>query len=101
VVGLRADGPVTVVSADHSGDSACTVTFQAADGSVAQVLVFREDAASLTLAKEDIGFDADGELFRLAAEASRIRDAAQFDPMLAVFDEHGGAAAASDPRGLR
>jgi superfamily II DNA or RNA helicase len=84
VVGLRADGPVTVVSADHTGDSACTVTFQAADGGVGQVLVFPDDAANLTLAKEDIGFDADGELFRLAAEASRIKDAAQFDPMLAV-----------------
>src|SRR4051812_16458653 len=84
VVGLRADGPVPVISADHSGHSACTVTFQAADGSVAQVLVFPDDAANLTLAKEDVGFDADGELFRLAAEAGRIKDAAQFDPMLAV-----------------
>ncbi|MGW1341389.1 hypothetical protein ACWCOV_10080 [Kribbella sp. NPDC002412] len=81
---MRADGPVTVVSADHSGVSACTVTFQAIDGSVAQVLV-PDDAANLALAQDDVGVDADdGELFRLAAEASRIKDAAQFDPMLAV-----------------
>jgi superfamily II DNA or RNA helicase len=84
VVGLRADGPVTVLAADHAGDEACTITFRAADGSVAEVMLFAEDAVSLSLAKQDVGFDADGELFRLAAEASRIRDAAQFDSMLAV-----------------
>ncbi|MGI8578259.1 MAG: DEAD/DEAH box helicase [Nocardioidaceae bacterium] len=84
VVGIRSDGPVGVLAVERTGDSACTVTFRALDGSVGEVMVFPEDAAKLSLAKLYVAFDADGELFRLAAEASRIKDAAQFDPMLAV-----------------
>lgn len=76
--------PATVLAVEPSGDSAATVVYRTADGTVDQTLLFAEDAAQLTPAKSTIGFDADGKLFRLAAEASRISDAAQFDPMLAV-----------------
>ena len=86
VVGLRADGPVTVVAASWHGSSCVTLTYRTAIGEVAEQLVFRDDEATFAVeaASEPFAFDGDPERFRLASEARRIRLAYLFDPRLAV-----------------
>ncbi|MGQ0615462.1 MAG: helicase-related protein [Acidimicrobiia bacterium] len=86
VRGLAADGPVTVVAAEWHGSSCVTLTYRSAAGEVAEQLVYRSDEAALSveLRGRAWSFDADGELFRLVAEARRIRLAYLFDPCLAV-----------------
>ncbi|MFD5969288.1 helicase-related protein [Streptomyces sp. NPDC060311] len=69
------------------GDSAAQVTYRRPDGGVEETILYREQAERLSLATTSSarhGFDADPELFRLAAEALRIRRAARGDAMLAV-----------------
>ncbi len=44
-----------------------------------------DDALSLNGLRSGLGFDADPDEFRLAAEALRIRYAALYDPMSAVY----------------
>lgn len=83
--GLAAD-PVTVVAVHWHGPDAASVTYRAGDGSLAEQVVFRSDESRLrTLSTESPwSFDADGGDFKLASEATRIRMAGLFDPMLAV-----------------
>ncbi|WP_343242480.1 MULTISPECIES: helicase-related protein [unclassified Streptomyces] len=69
------------------GDSAAQVTYRRPDGGVEETILYQEHADRLSLAITAAGhraFDADPELFRLAAEALRIRRAARGDAMLAV-----------------
>ena len=84
---------VAVVAAEWHGTACVTVTYRTTDGSVGQRLVFRADESRLEVAGSPNGqgtsvmtwtFDADGDLFRLVAEARRIRLAHLFDPRLAV-----------------
>lgn len=87
VEGLALAGPVTVVSVRMNGSSAATVVYRdEATGSVEQKLVFRPDEPKLRIVDRGRhwAFDGDGNLFRLVAEADRIRLAYLFDPMLAV-----------------
>lgn len=86
VVGLRADGPVTVVAATWHGSSCVTLTYRTPSGEVAEQLVFRDDETSFAVeaASEPFVFDGDPERFRLVSEARRIRLAYLFDPRLAV-----------------
>jgi superfamily II DNA or RNA helicase len=86
VDGLSPQGRATVVAVDwHDGEIA-SVTYRDAAGHLADQVVY--DLASLTLAEGVAGtgrpFDSDGALFRLAAEAHRMRLAGLFDPMLAI-----------------
>lgn len=86
VDGLGPSGPVEVVAVNLHG-SATTVVYRGqSTGHVGQQLVYRSDEHRLTVkeAGRSWAFDADGELFRLTAEAHRIRLAYLFDPLLAV-----------------
>ncbi|HZJ04806.1 MAG TPA: DEAD/DEAH box helicase, partial [Nocardioidaceae bacterium] len=89
--GVRAGGvvvgqPVTVVDVAWHGSNAATVTYRDDGGHVDQRLLYRDHEPSLTVQQQTraYAFDGDAQLFRLAAEALRIRMAARFDAMLAV-----------------
>ncbi|MEU6429668.1 helicase-related protein [Microbispora sp. NPDC046973] len=83
---MTTSGAVTVVAVKWYGQNALNLTYRAEDGSVADQLLYRDWEARLTIraASAAYSFDGDGALFKLAAEALRIRMAARFDPMLAV-----------------
>ncbi|MEU4537050.1 helicase-related protein [Streptosporangium sp. NPDC023825] len=86
VGGVTPDGDITVVAVKWYGSGAVNLTYKTGTGQVTEQLLYRDDEARLTLrrASAAYGFDGDGALFKLAAEALRIRMAARFDPMLAV-----------------
>jgi superfamily II DNA or RNA helicase len=86
VSGVTATGSVVVVAAKWYGTNAVNVTYRSADGQVADQLLYRDHEPRLSVqeASSAYGLDGDGALFKLAAEALRIRMAARFDPMLAV-----------------
>ena len=77
---------VTVVATEWHGSSCLTLTYRRPSGEPADRLVYRDDEPSLIVDQHGaaFAFDADGELFRLAAEARRIQLAHLFDPRLAV-----------------
>ena len=86
VSGLRADGPVTLVTAKWLGSQAVEVTYRTPSGALADKVLYRADEPNLqsTGTVRPWTFDADGALFRLVSEAQRIRLAHLFDPLLAV-----------------
>lgn len=86
VEGVDGAAPVTAVAVSWHGSDTLTLTYRDREGRVGERLLYRDDEASLRLAKSSgpWGFDADGHLFRLASEARRVRMAHLFDPMLAV-----------------
>ena len=86
VRGIRADAPVTVVSAQWHGTDALTLVYRPVTGGVAEEVLYRDDERRLEIAEEGRpwSFDGDGALFRLVSEANRIRLAHLFDPVLAV-----------------
>jgi superfamily II DNA or RNA helicase len=86
VGGVIAGGAVTVVSVQWYGSNALALTYRDEAGRVGERLLYRDHEPSLSIqaAARAYSFDGDPALFRLAAEALRIRMAAQFDPMLAV-----------------
>jgi len=86
VGGISGDGPVTVVAVRWIGSNALQLTYRTHDGRLDERLLYRDHEPGLTLAEASSAYDfsADGALFKLAAEALRVRMAARFDPMLAV-----------------
>jgi superfamily II DNA or RNA helicase len=86
VHGVVAQGPVEVVAAVPAGASAVRLTYRDAHGDVAERLVFAEEAEGFRVEAGGRAwtFDADGDDFKLVAEARRLRMAHLFDPMLAV-----------------
>ena len=86
VAGLDPEGPAEVISAAWVGQNAVNLVYRSASGRLVDRVMFRSDESSLQLVSRTspLSFDADGHLFRLAAEAKRIRFAALFDPHLAV-----------------
>ncbi len=86
VNGIEPGETVTVVAVAWHGQSALTLTYRRANGSVAEHLVYRDDEPRLSLeaAVRRWGFHGDGATFRLVSEARRIHLAHLFDPMLAV-----------------
>jgi superfamily II DNA or RNA helicase len=86
VGGISADGPVSVVAVRWIGSNAIHVTFRSRDSRLDERLLYRDHEPRLSLPQASSAYDfsADGALFKLAAEALRIRMAARFDPMLAV-----------------
>ena len=84
--GLTASGLAAVVSSKWYGSDAIELTYKDAAGKLANELLFRNDEERLQLAEagRPWDFDGDGALFRLVAEAQRIRLAHMFDPVLAV-----------------
>jgi superfamily II DNA or RNA helicase len=86
VVGIVGGEAVTVLAAETHGQEAVTLTYRRPSGEVGSELVYRADEARLEVdtAGQRWTFDADAALFRLAAEARRVRLAHLFDPRLAV-----------------
>lgn len=86
VRGILPDAAVTVVSVTWHGTDALTLVYRDPSGGVADELLFRSDETRLTVVADarPWRFDGDGALFRLTAEAHRIRLAHLFDPLLAV-----------------
>jgi superfamily II DNA or RNA helicase len=86
VRGVLPDRAVTVVQAEWHGTQALTLTYRDDAGRVDHELLYRANEPSLVVEAEGRAwsFDADGQLFRLASEALRIRLAHLFDPYLAV-----------------
>jgi hypothetical protein len=86
VGGIVASGAVTVLHVKWHGSNAVTVTYADDAGRSDHRLLYRDHQPSLWLVDSSraYAFDGDPALFRLAAEALRIRMAALFDPMLAV-----------------
>ncbi|MFI6405251.1 helicase-related protein [Streptomyces sp. NPDC050548] len=87
VSGIVTGGDVTIVAVRMFGPTAAQVTYRRPDGTVEERILYEEDAerlAEVVPGAAGRGFDADPGLFRLAAEALRIRMAARGDAMLAV-----------------
>ena len=86
VTGVAAGEAVAVVSVEWHGSDALTLVYRMANGRVADEILYRHDEARLEIAEagRPWSFDGDGALFRLVAEAHRIRLAHLFDPVLAV-----------------
>lgn len=88
--GIVADQVVTVVAATPMAD-AVSVFYTTPNGGTGQEIVNVGDLNHLhVVAPQDSApkFDADPEEFRLAAEALRIKDAALYDPMTAVYSSN-------------
>src|SRR5262245_38543495 len=85
VRGLAGPAPVEIVRTEWIGSDALNVVYRGLDGP-AEVLLFRDAQPRLELvqASRAFSFDGDGETFRIASEAQRIRLAHLFDPYLAV-----------------
>ena len=86
VRGVLPDGGATVVSVEWHGSDALTLVYRGPDGRVADEILYRYDEPRLEIveAGRPWSFDGDGALYRLVAEALRIRLAHLFDPVLAV-----------------
>ncbi len=86
VKGIIPGQSVTVVGVNWHGSTAVELFYKRPDGQPGTQLLFRQDEGSLGIveAQTTWRFDADGELFRLVAEAYRIHLAHLFDPVLAV-----------------
>lgn len=86
VAGIEPSVPVKILYVKKAGDDAADVTYELLDGRVLKKTLFRADEAELSVASETRAwaFDAKPESFKLAAEATRIKLAHLFDPMMAV-----------------
>src|SRR5262245_30246406 len=80
VRGLAGPAPVEIVRTEWIGSDALNVVYRGLDGP-AEVLLFRDAEPRLELvqASRAFSFDGDGETFRIASEAQRIR-LAEFPP---------------------
>jgi len=86
VVGVEPGQIVRIVTTEPVGDNALTVYYKTAEGRLLERILFRTNEVNLSLAEagRPWPFDANGEDFKLAAEAWRINLAHLFDPMMAV-----------------
>jgi superfamily II DNA or RNA helicase len=86
ITGILPDQAVTIVDVKWHGSTAVELFYKRADGQPGTQLLFRDDEAKLQIAesRRAWSFSADGNLFRLVAEAYRIHLAHLFDPVLAV-----------------
>ena len=68
------------------GQGALTLIYRPRSGKVAEEILYRDDERRLEIVSSGRpwSFDGDGSLYRLVAEAQRIRLAHLFDPVLAV-----------------
>ncbi len=86
ILGLAPDAPSEVIAATWVGTETLTVVFRTKDGGISERTIFRDDEHRLAIAEvgQNWSFHADGELLRLATEATRIQLAHHFDPYLAI-----------------
>lgn len=77
---------VAVLHVQSISSDAIELTYKREGGDTESRLLYREDEPGLSIVAPGLiwGFQADGDLFRLASEAHRIRLAYLFDPLLAV-----------------
>ena len=74
LAGVVPNAEVTVVALQVHGPESATLTYRTADGQLGERLISAADLAGLAPAPASRwSFDADGELFRLASEARRMR----------------------------
>jgi SNF2 family DNA or RNA helicase len=75
-----------VVSVRWFGTEALELTYKDPSGQLGNQLLYRDNEPNIELAEagRPWSFDGEGDLFRLVAEAHRIRLAYLFDPVLAV-----------------
>ena len=85
LAGLVAGGPVTILAVETHGPTSATVTFRGHDGKPDDSLITSGDLSRLSIVTQDRWtFDADGDMFRLASEARRMKFAHLADPFAAV-----------------
>ena len=83
--GVVADGHVTVVAVEMHGPSSATLTYRTGDGRLGDRIIGAADLEGFgEPAQRRWSFDADGEMFKLAAEAQRLQQAHLADPFAAV-----------------
>jgi len=84
--GVVPERTAEVVQVAWHGTEALTLTYRDEAGRVGEQLLYRDDEPRLELVGPGavFAFDANGDLFRLASEALRIRLAYLFDPLLAI-----------------
>ncbi len=86
VLGIEPSDAVKVLYVKHAGADAVDVTYELHNGQVLKKTLFRADEEKLSVgsATRVWTFDAKPDAFKLAAEATRIKLAYLFDPMMAV-----------------
>ena len=86
VRGIIPNSLVTVVNAQWYGDDVLTVTYRDTSGQLGEEVLFRDAESRVEVVEQSRPWDfgGDGKLFRLVSEASRIKLAHLFDPLLAV-----------------
>ena len=86
VRGILPDALVSVVNVKWYGSEALELTYKTPAGTVANQLLYRHDEPRIEVVEQGRpwSFDGDDALYRLVAEAHRIRLAHLFDPLLAV-----------------
>jgi superfamily II DNA or RNA helicase len=86
VRGILPNEPVTVRHVDFHADQAATVTYVDQRGRADSRIVFKDEEPNLELVQQErpFSFTGDGRIFRLVAEAQRLRLAFLFDPLIAV-----------------
>ena len=85
LAGVVPNAAVTVVALQVHGPDSATLTYRTAEGGLGERLISAADLAVVAPAPTSRwSFDADGELFRLASEARRMRFAHLADPFAAV-----------------
>jgi SNF2 family DNA or RNA helicase len=84
--GIEPDCQVTVLHVKAAGPDAVSITYELPSGGVLKKNLFRDDEAKLSVAttSSQFTFSAAPEDFKLAAEATRIKLAHLFDPMMAI-----------------
>ena len=85
VSGIIVGATVEVIAVQSSGASSATMTFKAPDGSLGQKIVAADDLAAIQEASpQRWTFGADPAIFKLAAEARRMKWAHLSDPFAGV-----------------
>lgn len=85
VRGLAGSAVVEVVRVEWIGSDALSVVYRGVEAP-SEIVLFRDHEPRLELvqASRTFSFDGDGDAYRIASEAQRIRLAHLFDPYLAV-----------------
>ena len=86
VKGVLPDCLVTVVDIKWHGSSVVELTYKDPSGRLGSELLYRDREPTLEIASvgRPWSFDGDGDMLRLVSEATRIRLAYLFDPLLAI-----------------
>lgn len=86
VIGIEAGVVVRLIDVEPAGPDAVKVTYRLPNNALLDKVLFRadEDKLQLSATSSQFTFQAKADAFKLAAEATRIRLAHLFDPMMAI-----------------